>query len=162
MNKSKIRSKIKSNKIFVKALSLCLMLSVILTGCSKMSEPTDGDFMLACDSVGLSAVSQSTTGTDQEHMDKLYVAQNDNEVIEFIQYDNETSASELFATIENSINNSSANVEKDISTSFYSKYYLRNGDKYQAVVRVGKVVIYGKEDVASGNVDKVLEYLGLD
>ncbi len=137
-------------------------LSLTLAGCSKMSEPTDGDFMLACDSAGLSAVSQSTSGTDQEHMDKLYVAQNDNDVIEFIQYDNETSASELFATIENSISNSSANVEKDISTSFYSKYYLRNGDKYQAVVRVGKVVIYGKEDVASGNVDKVLEYLGLD
>lgn len=160
-----IKSNFKSNKLFGKVLAICLMLTVLsltLTGCSKMSEPTDGDFMLACDSVDLSAVSQSTTGTDQEHMDKLYIAQSDNEVIEFIQYDNETSASELFATIENSISNSSANVEKDISTSFYSKYYLRNGDKYQAVVRVGKVVIYGKEDVASGNVDKVLEYLGLD
>lgn len=150
-----------SKKAFALVLMLTL-LSLTLTGCSKMSEPSDGDFMLACDDAGLSAVAQSTGGSDQEHMTKLYIAQSDNEVIEFMEYDNETSASELYATIENSIGNNSATVEKDISTSYYSKYYLRNGDKYQAVVRVGKVVIYGKEEVASGKVDNVLKYLGLD
>ena len=150
-----------SKQIICTVLSF-VMLSVVLCGCSKISQPSDGDFMLACDSVGLSAVSQSTTGSDQANMEKLYIAQDDNDVIEFMQYDNETSAQELFASITDSIKSDSATVEKNITTSTYSKYFIRNGDKYQAVIRVGKVVIYGKEITPTGYVDSVLEYLNLD
>lgn len=149
-------------KILKKAflLIVSILMTVSLVACSARQAVSAIDFKAACAEVELIATEQNASETGEEGLTTLVTATGTGAKAEIIEYDNETSAKSLYASIVDSIKSDSGTVEKQVDSSTYSKFFQRTGDTYEAVVRIGSQIFYGQEDDASGIIESLLEKIG--
>lgn len=146
----------------ISLISACVLVIFSLVACSSRQPVSAIDFKAACLEVNLVPTEQNASSVGEANLKALVTAtttESDTQA-EIIEYDNDSSAKSLYATILDSIKNENGTVEKQVDSSTYSKYFIRTGDNYAAVVRVGSSIFYGSESDGSGTIKSLLEKIG--
>lgn len=131
-------------KYIASIVSLLLVVSCFLTGCSARSIITTEDFKKAAEDKGFTITTETTTTTGAK--DALTASKDGIDIHYFIfEGDGDlTNAKSVYATYKSSIQNGNVTDEQILDSDTYCKYVASAGEIYHFLVRNGRTVVYGK------------------
>lgn len=129
-------------KKFISMLSLALVASLLLLGCSSKEPVTVEEFKKVMETAGY-AIHDVSDKFDKNLAKAVIVAKKDDHQVEFFELTSEENAASSFAKNKSNLEPmEGGNTKTSASSSNYSVYTLTTDKKYYLVSRVGHTMIY--------------------